>query len=276
MNKPVNDTKKVFREKGTCSQTLCFLLNRSFGFTQEDKEMAADPLTGGLMQTGHQCGMLWGASLASGAESSRRCSTYGMACALAISATSRIMQSFVVQTGTHNCREITGCDFSRFTGMIRYIIKILQTGMSESICFNLAERWVPEAILAAQAGLTSVSQKATNCASEVLRKMGACEEDAVMVAGFAGGLGLSGNACGALAAALWMNTLTWIRKNPGKKVPYFRNTTRKKIMKKFYDETGSQIRCSDICGRTFKSIADHSAFIENGGCSKLITILAQS
>ena len=53
-----DDTKKVFLKKGTCSQTLCYLLNREFGHTKENEERATDLLAGGLLQTGHQCGML--------------------------------------------------------------------------------------------------------------------------------------------------------------------------------------------------------------------------
>jgi len=69
MNAVVTDAKRVFLKKGTCSQTLCFLLDREFGHLQENEERATDPLAGGLLQQGHQCGMLWGAALAAGAES---------------------------------------------------------------------------------------------------------------------------------------------------------------------------------------------------------------
>ena len=48
-------------------------------------------------------------------------------------------------------------------------------------------------------GQAALLQEPISCASEVAAKMGASDEEMVMVAGFAGGLGLSGNACGALA-----------------------------------------------------------------------------
>jgi len=41
-----------------------------------------------------------------------------------------------------------------------------------------------------------------SCASEVVRRMGGRDEERVMVSGFAGGLGLSGNGRGALSAAI--------------------------------------------------------------------------
>jgi hypothetical protein len=78
-------------------------------------------------------------------------------------------------------------------------------------CFRLAEKWAPEAIQAATEGLSraqaDLPHMPTSCASLVAQKMGASDEHIVLVAGFAGGMGLSGNACGALGAAVWMNTL---------------------------------------------------------------------
>ena len=44
--------------------------------------------------------------------------------------------------------------------------------------------------------------------------MGGSADEAVMVAGFGGGMGLSGNACGALAAAVWMKGVAWCRTHP--------------------------------------------------------------
>jgi len=71
-NSDFSDTKKVFRKCGTCSRTFFHILDREFGQPKDREECAADLLAGGLKNTGHQCGMLWGATLAAGAESFRR------------------------------------------------------------------------------------------------------------------------------------------------------------------------------------------------------------
>jgi len=104
--------------------------------------------------------------------------------------------------------------------------------------------------------------------------MGASDAEMVMVAGFAGGLGLSGNACGALAAAIWMKTLAWCRKHPGKSV--YPNPIAKNMLKAFYDGTENKILCHKISGQNFKTIDDHTQFIKNGGCDKLINLLVHS
>ncbi|MFH1198392.1 MAG: C-GCAxxG-C-C family (seleno)protein [bacterium] len=280
MNTIQNDTKKVFKKCGTCSHTFFFLLNREFGYPKENEELASDPLAGGLSNQGYQCGMLWGASLAVGAESFRRHDNRSKAIATAITATQQILKSFVQKTNTANCREITGCNLTSIFGMMKLGIKIIVKGMENSQCFNLAADWTSGAIQSAKTGLsqqqTDLSQTVMSCACEVAKKMGANEEEMVMVAGFAGGYGLSGNACGALAAAIWMNTLNWCKQNPGKTPPYFKNPHTKKTMEAFCNETNSNFLCNKITGQTFKTIDDHSEFIKNGGCDKLINVLAQS
>ncbi|MCO6490548.1 MAG: C-GCAxxG-C-C family protein [Phaeodactylibacter sp.] len=228
----LNDTKQVFKEKGTCSRTFFYLLNRHFGHLSEAEERAADPLAGGVMQKGQQCGMLWGAALAVGAEARRRADGSGRATALAITATRHIMQSFTERTSTASCREITGTDFSSKFQMWRYML------FRTHRCFNLAEKWGPEAIQAAKEGLEQegLPEKALSCASETALKMGASEKEAAMVAGFAGGLGLSGHGCGALAAAIWIKSLAWARENPGQMA--FTNPEAEAVLKAFTEAIG--------------------------------------
>ena len=106
------DFKRVFLKKGTCSQTLCFLLDREFGYPKENEERAADPLAGGLLQGGDQCGMLWGAALAVGAESFRRHADRDQAIGAAITATQHLVDAFSETAKSVNCRDIIGCDFT--------------------------------------------------------------------------------------------------------------------------------------------------------------------
>lgn len=273
----LNDTKQVFRESGTCSKTFFHILNREFDHQKESEETAADPLAGGLMQKGHQCGMLWGASLAIGVESNHRFKDPDEATRMAIEATKQVTESFDKMAGTMNCRDITKCNMDSFFGMTKYMIKIMLKGMDNSTCFNLAEKWAPEAIETAKKGLNKhkkeASQPALSCASEVVKKMGGSDEEAVTVAGFAGGLGLSGSACGALSAAVWMNSLKWSKEHPGKSA--WSNAMAKRTLKGFLAETDSEMLCHKICGQRFKTVEDHTKFIKNGGCSHLINTLAE-
>lgn len=152
-------------------------------------------------------------------------------------------------------------------------------GVNDSQCFNLAEDWAPEAIQAGTEGLAEkpiqLNHKPVSCASEVVRRMGGTDEELVMVAGFAGGLGLSGEACGALSAAIWMKTLKWCRANPGKTPPMFNNPIAKVTLKAFRAVTDSEMLCHKITGKHFETIDDHSEYINCGGCDKLMNVLVQ-
>ncbi len=267
------DTKRVFMKKGTCSRAFSYILNREFGHPLENEEHAADPLAGGILQQGYQCGMLWGASLAVGAEAFRRSENRDKAIGMAIKATQHIMKSFINRTNTADCSEITACDWSNKFSIAKYFF----SGKFWA-CYKLADKWAPDAIRSATEGLsldqTDLPKQPISCASEVVRKMGGSDEEMVMVAGFAGGLGLSGNGCGALAAAIWMSTLARVREQNYK--TSFSDPISEKILKAFYEAADYEMECKNITGKCFKSIDDHTEFIENGGCDKLINSFADT
>ncbi len=265
--------KRTFIKKGTCSRTFFYILDREFGHPRDDEEKAIDPLAGGILQQGYQCGMLWGASMAVGAEALRKIENPGQTTGLAILATQQLMLSFVNRTESIECEDITQCDFTNKKSFIKYMLK----GKFVN-CFKLAGKWAPEALDAAYEGLErdqkDLPQQSLSCASEVVRKMGGSEEEMLMVAGFAGGLGLSGSGCGALAAAVWKNALIHNRKETGKSANYDPNTDL--TLKAFYEETDYEMQCDKICGQRFNSLEEHTEFVKKGGCKKLIGVLADT
>lgn len=270
--------RKVFWKCGTCSQAMFHLLNHEFGNPKAGEEKASDLLAGGIAQKGQQCGMLWGGALAVGAESFRRYGNQSKAIASAITASQHLVESFAKRTKSVNCRDITGVNWEKKLDLTFYMVKIIMQGFIYSPCFNLIVKWTPEAIQAANKGLsekTIQSRPGMSCATEVLKKMGACDEDAITAAGFAGGIGLSGNACGALSAVIWYKMLDWGKKHPGKKPTFFNNQDIQRILKEFNIQTNSEMRCNKICGMQFKSLDEHSEYIRNGGCGKLIDSLAK-
>jgi len=265
--------KRTFIKKGTCSRTFFHILDREFGHPRDEEEKAIDPLAGGILQQGYQCGMLWGASMAAGAEAFRRNEKSGEATGLAILATQHIMKSFVDRTDSIECGDIAQVDFANKKSFIKYMLK----GKFVN-CLKLAGRWAPEALDAANEGFaqegTDLPLGSLSCASEVVRLMGGSEEEAVMVAGFAGGLGLSGSGCGALAAAVWMNALIHNRKETGKSAGFDPGTDL--TLKAFYEETDYVIECEKICGQRFETLDEHTEFLKKGGCKKLIQVLAET
>lgn len=265
------DAKKVFRKLGTCSRTFFYLLNREFGTSIEAEERAADPLSGGIMKQGYQCGMLWGASLAVGAEAYKTCAHKSQAIAVSIEATRLLMESFETHENTIQCREITNCDFENNLSFAKYMIsgRFLH-------CFQLAEDWAPEAVIMAKKAMQDKPhdfEYAMSCATEVARKMGASEKEMVMVAGFAGGLGLSGSGCGALSAAIWMNALQWCREH--KTGSAIKDPKAKELILAFSEFTHEKMLCEDISQSHFNSTTEHTSYIKNGGCKELMEELSQ-
>ncbi len=271
------DAKHVFSTCGACSTTLFTLLNREFGCPKRTEELAADPLAGGLMNTQQQCGMVWGATLATGAESFRRYSNGEQATTMAMIGARHVVESFVHRTRSPNCRDVIGIDIANSSEVIGFMIPSLPGGFQNMLCMNVVDKWFPEAVAAAREGLADrpavLPQAPKSCASEVARRMGASDEEVVTVAGFAGGIGLSGYGCGALGAAIWLSSLAWCREHPGESG--YLNPGSQEILNAFKDTTGSEMLCSRIAERNFTSVEDHTEFIENGGCDELIDQLAQ-
>jgi hypothetical protein len=265
------DTKRLFLKKGTCSRALFFILDREYGHPMDDEERASELLAGGIAQQGYQCGLLWGAVFAAGAESFRRWPDRDRAIGMAIQAARHVNAAFVARAGSADCYDITSCDWKSKLSMAKYML----TGKFLS-CFKLADAWAPEAIRAAEEGLAldpaDLPARPLSCAAEVVRLSGGSDADMVMAAGLAGGIGLSGGGCGALAAAIWMNALSRIREKAYK--TSMSDPVAERILRTFFDAAGSELDCRIVAGRTFASVADHTEFIEAGGCGRLIQALA--
>ncbi|WP_319503219.1 C-GCAxxG-C-C family protein [uncultured Draconibacterium sp.] len=254
-----------------CTGALFAVVNKNFGQRDSEVEKATGPLCGGIVQEGHQCGMLWGAALAAGAEANRRAKDSNVATSLAVSAARDLVDSFNQRSSSVNCRDITNCNQKSKLGMIKFFI----TGKPLN-CARLIGRWAPRAVATVEKSLTLMPESSdtpiVSCASIVAEKMGAGKEKAMMLAGFAGGIGLSGNACGALAAAVYLGAEKWYSNNPDDKRFIVPGAEEK--MRDFLFENRGEVRCSKICGKTFATAEEHSEYIRNGGCEKLLNLLA--
>ncbi len=272
--------RKIFMKCGACSHAMFHIFNLTYDNDKLLEEKASDLLAGGIASQGCQCGMLWGASLGVGAEVINRYNNKNEIIYSAISGSRAILKSFQKRTGTVNCKDISKVDFTSKRDKFMYMLKVLSMGFIYSPCFNLMAKWTPEAIEASNEGIeidsNSCAKNCLSCATEVLRRKGASEEEALMVAGFAGGIGLSGHACGALSAAIWYEMLKWNRNNPDKTPSMLNNAECKRILDAFLKHTNNRMLCSSICSKTFESVEDYSNYIKNGGCKELIGVLTNA
>jgi hypothetical protein len=249
------------------------VLDRAFEHPLELEENATVPFAGGIMQHGYQCGMIWGATLAAGAEAYRRHGPGPKAEAAAINAAQRVVESFRTRHDEINCLEITDIDKSSSTWeMINFfLIKGGTIG-----CFRMAAWFAPLAFDEINSALSEevidAPSPPVSCAAMLARKMGESDKHAVMASGFAGGIGLCGGACGALGAAIWILGMK-IGKEESGKIGY-KDPRTQEVIDRFTKHTDFEFECSEIVGRTFKDADDHAGYLRGGGCSELIEVLA--
>ena len=175
------------------------------------------PLAGGIEQMGFQCGQLWGAALAAGAEAYRLFGPGPRAEAAAVLAAQRLVGSFQASYKSINCFEVTELDWKNAQG--KQVLKFLLKG-GPVRCFGMTAGFAQATRNEIDAAFSSEQFEApappVSCAALVAQKLGASEMHTVMAAGLAGGIGLSGGACGALGAAIWLTEMNREKEGTGK------------------------------------------------------------
>lgn len=230
-------------------------------------------LAGGIEQMGFQCGMLWGAALAAGAQAHQVFGAGPQAEAAAVVAAQRLVETFRAKYKAINCLELTGTDWKNPTG--RTMLKFLVRG-GPIQCFGMAASYAP---LAADAIDSALAEEPAappchpvSCAALLAQRMGASELHTVMAAGLAGGIGLCGGACGALGAAIWLAGLGSSDDETTKL--NFNDPKAMDTIDRFVEASGGEFECSAIVGRKFEDVADHAGYLRSGGCGQIIEALA--
>jgi hypothetical protein len=241
------------------------------------EESAVAPLAGGLLQNGYQCGILWGAALAAGAQAYRLFGPGAQAETQAVIATQRLTEAFRQRNHSVNCSEITQILWkpSGDKQMMAQVLKFFLKG-GPVVCFSMTassakatSRLINMTFSEAH---TVAACSPASCASLLARKLDASEQHAVMAAGFAGGLGLSGSACGALGAAVWLLGLQ-ASQQTGEK-PAYDNPLALAALERYLESSDYEFECAKVAGRRFEGVAEHAAYLQAGGCSHIIEALA--
>lgn len=272
-----------------CSEAAMTTQMHGFGIKEPAYEQALHSFSGGFMHLGHACGLLTGASVAAGFLARRRFNDDKTRSAAALYATIQLSKAYPELAGSANCRDITEVSLTNLSGRLRY----LQKGKAR-MCGRLHLRWGPQAHELIKGALTQFEaqrpvSECDNCAVDTLKKVvtsaGTKEEDAVLVAGLAGGVGLLGNVCGALAVGVFaLSAIHYLHKESKKRDSRIRGSLEELVGTRyrgaatllrlaFIDRFGSDL-CNQIIGRHFKDIEDHSIFIKSGGCQEVIDFIA--
>jgi len=253
------------------------VVDDSFDQPLKLEESAVMPLAGGIVGYGYQCGMLWGAALAAGAQAYRLFGTGPQAETEAVLAAQRLVEAFRARNKHINCSEITELDRKGSTkGQPVQVFKFFIKG-GPILCFRMSANYARIALSEINTTLSEKLSEAppppVSCAAMLAQKMGASELHTVMAAGFAGGIGLSGGACGALGAAIWIDGMT-DSKEGDRNLDFLKNPIAQATIDRYLESADYEFECSKIVGRRFENIADHAAYLRAGGCSKIIEALA--
>jgi len=263
-------TACAFWKSGPCSKAMMTVLDRELDDPMEAEEHATTPFGGGMMQ-GYQCGMLWGSTLAAGAQAYRLHGAGPRAETVAVTAAQRLLDAYRAQNKHINCLEITEAHPQKPLQLLWYFL--FKAGGAR--CTLRAADYAPEACKAINSALSEEPQKApcnpASCAALLAKKMGASDKHVTMAAGLAGGIGLSGGACGALGAAIWLIGVNGQEEGVDDKVI---NSRISEITEFFLKASGHEYECAEIVGRKFKDIDDHASHLSEGGCSEIIEPLA--
>jgi hypothetical protein len=265
--------KAFFLSGKACSGTLCQVLDCAFKHPMHEEEYAAMPLAGGVLQQGYQCGMIWGAALAAGAEAHRRHDAGAQAQVRAVNAARELIETFRAQNRFSDCYDITEIDSSSTTKqMISYFL--LRGGAVG--CAQRAARYAPAARDAVNQAFSEKSNESlslpVSCSALFARKTGCSDMHETMLAGFAGGIGLSGGGCGVLAAAIWLIGLNKLR--DGAQQLLYKTSESDALIEEFLKYTDYEFECQTIVGRRFDTVTDHAGYLSGGGCAKIIDAMA--
>jgi len=274
----------------SCSEASMTTQLRSVGDGNQALEQASRPLSGGFMHTGQACGLLTGAILAAGVLASERFEDDDTAITATVFTASRLATAYPELSGTVNCLEITGIDLTTVGGRLKY----LRTG-GGSNCGHLHLKWGSQANELIEESLSSYSDSrpargCENCAVATLRPLaaavGLAPRDAVVVAGLAGGFGLLGNVCGALAAGVFaLSAARFLDRPDAPRDSWLRGGHQElsgsayggeptRLRTALIDEFGSDL-CLDIVGRRFSDGEDHSEYMANGGCGDVVRFVVE-
>jgi hypothetical protein len=252
------------------------VVDGSFDHSLALEEHATMPLAGGIEQMGYQCGQLWGAALAAGAQAYQLFGPSSQAEAAAVSAAQGLAERFRSSYKSIDCSEVVGMDWknAQTVELVKFFLKARPVR-----CFTMSAGYARAARRAIDAAFgAGLPREApvppVSCAALLAQKVGASDLHTVMAAGLAGGIGLSGGACGALGAAIWLIEMQ--RGQAGADKVAWNSPEATAAIETFLTSTDYEFECAKIVGRKFADVHDHAGYLAAGGCAEVIEALAGS
>ena len=260
-----------------CSEASLTTQMRGFGLKEPVYEQAIHAFSGGFMHQGHASGLLTGAVLAAGFVAQDRFDDDETRAGAALHAAIQLATVFPEHSGSINCLEITKTNLTNLFGRLHYFKK----GQGR-MCGRLHLKWAQEAHQLIDKSLLEYEKNSNvsvcnNCSVRTMQKLessiGIKAGASLLMAGFAGGVGLSGNVCGALAVGAYaMSIIHQLDRKQKKRDSIIRGSIEEvfgtnyrgsltRLRRKFVLQFGSEL-CVDIIGRHFQDAEEHFKFLD--------------
>lgn len=269
-----------------CSEASMTTQMRGFGFEKPVYEQAIHAFSGGFMHQGHASGLLTGAVLAAGFVAQPRFKDDKSKSGAILHTAVKLAREYPEHCGFINCREITEKDLTKLSGRISYF----REGLGK-MCGRLHLKWAPRAQELIERSLMNYEPKksCSNCATRTMQGLRVSSSletlEPTLMAGFAGGIGLSGNVCAALAAGVYTMTTNYqLSRRKKKRDSRFRGSFEELIGNNYrgsltsirleFTEHFGSVLCLDILDRRFKNVEDHASFVDQGGCENVINFVS--
>jgi hypothetical protein len=254
------------------------VVDRSYHNPLALEEGAVAPLAGGILQNGYQCGILWGAALAAGARAYQQLGPGPAAETQALLISQDLVKAFRLRNKEINCSDIVQMSWkgSSTRSLAAQVLKFFLRG-GPLVCFSMSASYAQSTRMeidrSSSASIDQKSSYTVSCASLLAKSMGASDLHSVMAAGFAGGIGLSGGACGALGAAIWLHGMNQAKVNNTR--PGFSDPRLMEMVERYLSVSDYEFECARVVGRQFSDVADHAAYLQAGGCENIIQALSK-
>ena len=279
-----------FWRRFSCSETMLTLLNRSAGLEQKEWEEASDPLCGGILAgLDCACGVLWGGALAAGMRAYHQIQDEIKARSVALEATRSIVNTYLAKRTAVDCTDVTRMQrWNMPMFLAKGNLRVCQRQLVEFA--PVFDQKIDETI--EQAGKAAGCRQCANCAANAFLRVAEvigvdAPEGASVCAGLAGGIGLSGNGCGALGASILALNLKYFKERDRPKHSMIRSNLQgmsigdgwmrqsREVLGKFIDRHGSK-KCSEITGRTFATETELDGYLRSGSCESVTDTLVNA
>lgn len=243
------------------------------------------------MHQGQACGHLWGAVLAAGIRAAKELDGAERITTATLEAARRLTGALSDDGWAFTCYENTACDFTTLGGKVKYMRseKPKACGRKALVWASRANSVIDEVLAEYDAAgeASGCENCAVACMSKIVEETGRGADEIPIVAGFAGGLGLSGNICGALAVGVFALSVKHYRdadtdrrdsklRAAIQELNLIETDLRRlpaRLQSDFEKRFGSTL-CREIAGRNFDDADDHSSYLTDGGCRDVVQFVA--